>query len=270
MTSTADPRPVRTAVSEDAAPTGGPGWVRRHADPLARLLGAAAAGGLLLAAFPPYGIWPLAILSVAAFALVTRGVRARRGAWVGLVYGLAFFVPLLSWTGIYVGPLPWLILAAAEAAFMAALGAGLAVTARLPGWPLWAAALWVAQEAARDRGPFGGFPWGRLAFAQAESPLAWLSAYGGAPLVTFATALAGTLLAALALSGRRSPARRPGAATGVDPGRHTYAATYGGLIRCPANGMLMMANVVTVPLSGSSMNSSSCLPVAGSASRAGK
>ena len=213
MTSTADPRPVGAAVGEAArppAPAGsGAGWVRRHADPLARLLGAAAAGGLLVAAFPPYGIWPLAIVSVAAFALVTRGVRARRGAWVGLVYGLAFFVPLLSWTGIYVGPAPWLILAAAEAAFMAALGAGLAVTARLPGWPLWGAALWVAQEAARDRGPFGGFPWGRLAFAQADSPLAWLSAYGGAPLVTFAVALAGSLLAALVLALAGHPAGPP-------------------------------------------------------------
>jgi apolipoprotein N-acyltransferase len=200
MTSTADPHPVRTAVSEPGAPATGPGWIRRHADPLVRLVVAVAAGGLLVAAFPPYGVWPLAIVSVAALALVTRGVRARRGAWLGLAYGLAFFVPLLSWTGIYVGPLPWLLLAAAEAAFLAALGAGLAVTARLPAWPLWGAALWVAQEAARDRGPFGGFPWGRLAFAQADSPLAWLSAYGGAPLVTFAVALAGTLLAALALA----------------------------------------------------------------------
>ena len=213
MTSTADPRPVGAAVGEPARPSAragrSAGWVRRHADPLARLLGAAAAGGLLVAAFPPYGIWPLAIVSVAAFALVTRGVRARRGAWVGLVYGLAFFVPLLSWTGIYVGPGPWLILAAAEAAYVAALGAGLAVTARLPGWPLWGAALWVAQEAVRDRGPFGGFPWGRLAFAQAESPLAWLSAYGGAPLVTFAVALAGSLLAALVLAlADHPPARR--------------------------------------------------------------
>ena len=213
MTSTADPRPVGTAVDRPAPPPvpvkSGTGWVRRHVDPLARLLGAAAAGGLLVVAFPPYGAWPLAIVSIAAFALVTRGVRARRGAWVGLVYGLAFFVPLLSWTGIYVGPAPWLLLAAAEAAFMAALGAGLAVTARLPGWPLWGAALWVAQEAARDRGPFGGFPWGRLAFAQGESPLAWLSAYGGAPLVTFAVALAGSLLAALALAAAgRAPGRR--------------------------------------------------------------
>jgi apolipoprotein N-acyltransferase len=215
MTSTADPRPVGTAVDRPDPPAAADrsraGWVRRHADVLARLLGAAAAGGLLVAAFPPYGIWPLAIVSVAAFSLVTRGVRARRGAWVGLVFGLAFFVPLLSWTGIYVGPAPWLLLAAAQAAFMAALGAGLAVSARLPGWPLWGAALWVAQEAARDRGPFGGFPWGRLAFAQAESPLAWLSAYGGAPLVTFAVALAGTLLAALALALAGDIATRRGA-----------------------------------------------------------
>jgi apolipoprotein N-acyltransferase len=218
MTSTADPRPVGTAVDRpEPPPAPAPrrsGRVRRRADTLARLLGATAAGGLLVAAFPPYGIWPLAIVSVAAFSLVTRGVRARRGAWVGFVYGLAFFVPLLSWTGIYVGPAPWLLLAAAEAAFLAALGAGLAVTARLPGWPLWGAALWLAQEAARDRGPFGGFPWGRLVFAQAESPLAWLSAYGGAPLVTFAVALAGTLLAALALAltgraGRRVRAAVP-------------------------------------------------------------
>ena len=50
------------------------------------------------------------------------------------------------------------------------------------------------------------------------------------------------------------------------PSSSTYAATYGGLMRWPANGMLMMANVVTVPLSGSSTKLSSSRPVAGSAS----
>ena len=37
--------------------------------------------------------------------------------------------------------------------------------------------LWVAVEELRSSWPFGGFPWGRLAFSQAESPLgrlAWL------------------------------------------------------------------------------------------------
>jgi len=174
------------------------GWLRPA--------GAALAGGLLVLAFPPYGLWPLAILAVTALALLTRGVRARRGALLGLVFGLAFFLPLLSWSGIFVGPVPWLLLALSQAAYLAALGAGLAVVCRLPAAPLWVAALWVAAEAVRSRGPWGGFPWGRLAFSQAGSPLAWLAGYGGAPLVTFAVALAGGLLAALALALRRSAA----------------------------------------------------------------
>jgi apolipoprotein N-acyltransferase len=179
MHSTADPRPVGTV---DPRPEPAPVRSRRW-EVWARLVTAAVAGGALVLAFPPYGIWPLAVLSVAALALATRGVRARRGAWLGLVYGAAFFIPLLS-----------------------ALGAGLAATSTLPGWPLWGAALWVAQEAARDRGPFGGFPWGRLAFGQEGSPFAWLAAYGGAPLVTFGVALAGSLLAALLLALTRRPA----------------------------------------------------------------
>lgn len=205
MHSTADPRPVGTVDRRPEAP---PVRARRW-EVWARLITVAVAGAALVLTFPPYGTWPLSILSVAAFALAVRGVRARRGAWLGLVFGAAFFVPLLSWTGIYVGPAPWLILALAEAVFLAALGAGLAATSRLPGWPLWGAALWVAQEAARDRGPFGGFPWGRLAFGQEGSPFAWLAAYGGAPLVTFGIALAGSLLAALllALSRRQVPVR---------------------------------------------------------------
>jgi apolipoprotein N-acyltransferase len=75
-------------------------------------------------------------------------------------------------------------------------------------WPLLTGLLWVAQEALRSRTPFGGFPWGRLAFSQADSPLLPLAALGGAPLVTFAAALAGGLLAAAAWR-RWRPLRRP-------------------------------------------------------------
>ena len=54
----------------------------------------------------------------------------------------------------------------------------------------------VAEELARDTVPFGGFPWGRLAFAETASPFTPYAAVGGAPLVTFATALCGALAAA--------------------------------------------------------------------------
>jgi apolipoprotein N-acyltransferase len=149
------------------------------------------AGLVGVGAFPRFGFWPLAILSVAGLSMAVHGRRSRTGAWLGLLYGLAFFVPLLNWTGIYVGPAPWLILALSQAAFTAGLGALLPLVQRLPAAPVWVAAAWVLEEALRDRLPFGGFPWGRLAFSQARSPLRWLAALGGAPLVSFAVALAG-------------------------------------------------------------------------------
>jgi apolipoprotein N-acyltransferase len=167
---------------------------------------ALAAGIAAAFAFPRVGIWPLAILSVAGFSRAVDGRRARTGAWLGLLYGLGFFVPLLHWTGEYVGAAPWLILASAEACFMAVLGAVLATVQRLPGAPMWVACSWVLEEALRDRLPFGGFPWGRLAFSQQDSPLRWFIALGGAPLLTFAVALTG---AGLWLLSTALPARAP-------------------------------------------------------------
>jgi apolipoprotein N-acyltransferase len=211
----ADPRPAPPA----ARPRRGP-W---------RTLLAAAGGLLLLLAFPGVALPALAPLGPAALALAVRGQRVRSGLWLGLVFGLAFFVPLLSWTGVYVGPGPWLALAAWEALHLALLGAATALTSRLPLWPLWAAALWVADEALRGRFVLGGFPWGRLGLSQTSGPFLSLAAYGGVPLVGFAVALTGTLLAAAVLAlarawhtsaaepGERSPALRAaaGAVAGV-------------------------------------------------------
>ncbi len=164
-----------------------------------RLLFAAAAGLLGAAAFAPVGLWPLAFLSVAGLSLVVAGQRSRRGALLGLVYGAGLFLPMLHWTATYVGALPWLVLVFSQTWYLALLGAALPVVQRLRfGAPL-SAALWVGEEALRDRLPFGGFPWGRWAFSQAGSPLKWFAALGGAPLVSFAVALTGTLLAAAVL-----------------------------------------------------------------------
>jgi apolipoprotein N-acyltransferase len=164
-----------------------------------RHLLALAAGVVLDVAFPPHDLWFLAPVAVGLLTVVCRGRSARAGALLGVLFGLGFFVPLLVWTGTIAGPAAWIALALLETAFLAPLGAGLALVTRLPGWPVWAAALWVGEEALRDRLPFGGFPWGRLAFSQAHSFLTPLAALGGAPLVTFAVAVLGSLAAALLL-----------------------------------------------------------------------
>ncbi|MFE0187872.1 apolipoprotein N-acyltransferase [Streptomyces sp. NPDC059008] len=191
---------VASAEAATAAATR-PGRARRCAA-LARReaprTGLAVVFGVALGlAFPPYDLWPLSLVAVAALSLLTRGRTARQGAWTGLVFGLPFFLILLKWLHV-VGWDAVVGLSVAEALFMTLLGAALAVTSRLPAWPLWAACLWVAQEWARDRLPLGGFPWGRLAFANTASPFTPLAALGGAPLVTFAVALTGALLAACA------------------------------------------------------------------------
>lgn len=167
-------------------------------------LGLSTVGGVCLwLAFPPHGLWPLAVVGPLALALATHGRTVRSGALSGLVLGLAFMTPLLSWTGIFVGDLPWLALSVLEAVFLAVLGASSAALTRVRGWPLWTAAAWVAVEAARSRIPFGGFPWGRVGFSQPEGPFASLAAYGGVSLVSFAVALTGTGLAAWLLRERR-------------------------------------------------------------------
>ena len=174
---------------------------------------AAVAGVLSRLAFPAHDWWPLAVVGVALWVLAASGRTWRGGALVGLVYGLAFLVPLLHWSGVYVGTFPWMALSVLESAYFAGLGAALPLVLRLRA-PLAAAAvaaLWVGQEALRDRTPYGGFPWGRLAFSQADSPFGALAALGGAPLVAFAVALAGALVAVALLRLRQSTASAVGA-----------------------------------------------------------
>ena len=165
----------------------------------ARLLLAAASGFVLHLAFPGIDLWPLAPVGVAGLAIATRGVSAKFGALLGFVFGLVFFLRLIPWIGIYVGAFPWIALSVTEAVYLAVMGALLphAWRARggVAGLLLASGGLWVAQEAVRGRWPFGGFPWGRLAFSQADAPTAALASIGGAPLVSFAVAVAGTLLA---------------------------------------------------------------------------
>ncbi len=169
-------------------------------------MAALASGGVLCLAFPTHDIWVAAPLSLALLAWTLTGAGARRGFGLGLLAGLAFFVPTLSWSGIYVGALPWLALSGLQAMFFGVLGAAY-------GWlsharprdharggpagirPLAFALAWVVAEGLRARLPYGGFPWVKLAFGQADSPFGRLVALGGPPLVAFVIALCGGLLA---------------------------------------------------------------------------
>lgn len=171
----------------------------------------AAVGGVVTnAAFPDRGWWGCAFVGVALLFLALRRDSARWNALVGLVWGLAFFAPHISWADYAVGRVPWLALTTLEASYVALLGAAWTWARR--GEAVWRSVglqltvfvlLWVAMEELRSAWPFGGFPWGRLAFSQADSPVSSLAWLGGAPLVSAVVAAVGVLLAQAFLAARR-------------------------------------------------------------------
>jgi apolipoprotein N-acyltransferase len=156
---------------------------------------AAIAGGLVYdLGFPGVGIWPLAFVGIALALLSLIG----RGAWgafhVGLAFGLAFYLQQVSWTSLYLGPVPWIALSVLESLFVGG-GAVLITLAyrwvprawtsrwvRLVWLPLLIAGLWCLREAATGTIPYGGFPWGRAAHSQSQSPFAdvvsWIGSTG--------------------------------------------------------------------------------------------
>ncbi len=185
-----------------------------------RALTCAAAGGAAALSFEPYHWVYLLPLAVAAVTLASTGVTPARGFRLGALFGAVFMLVLLPWLTV-IGWYAWVPLALVEGLFYGLAGLATAVVRRLPWWPLWAASSWVLVEALRSRVPFGGFPWGRLAFATVDTPVAPWFAYVGPAGVTLAVALVGTTLAWAALTvlrargaAHRSP-RRALAAVGA-------------------------------------------------------
>jgi apolipoprotein N-acyltransferase len=157
------------------------------------------AGLLMCVSFPPVGWWWSAVpaLALLTWVLAHPKTTMAGGFGYGFLFGLAFYLPLLPWISGLVGPMPWIVLSMLEACFPAVFGMFAVGVVRLPGWPLWLAAVWSMQEWLKSSVPFGGFPWGVTAFSQADGPFLALAQLGGAPLVSFAIALLATSLCAL-------------------------------------------------------------------------
>lgn len=224
-----------------------------------RRCGLALAAGLALAlSFEPWAWWPLLPPALAGFAVSTRGARARTGWVPGLVFGAAFYLTHIEWMRA-VGTDAWIALSLAEAAFYAAFGSAAAVLHRLPAWPVWLAAAWVAMETVRNEWPLSGMPWGRLAYAVADTPADQALAYAGMSGVSFLLALLGFLLAAIVTSRARRRWYAAGSAAAVavvsvlpqlwpyrlpQEGTATVAAVQGG-VPDPANEILRNFRQVT-------------------------
>jgi apolipoprotein N-acyltransferase len=161
-------------------------------------------------AFPPYAAWWLLPLAVAGLVLAvpTAAQASRRGtALVGLTFGLVFCGVLLSWIRV-VGPDVAVGLTLLEGSFFVLIALGVRAVRALPAWPLWAATVWVAVDLLRSEVPWGGMPWGSLAFATAGTPWAEAMPRVGTAGTGLLVALVGTTLAWLVREWRPAGARR--------------------------------------------------------------
>lgn len=157
-----------------------------------RMLAAAIAGWLLALAYPLTSQWWLAPISVAVLTAATWNTSKKNGALIGFVYGLVAFRVQHEWL-IVVGTDATWILAIYLGLWIAVIGIVISVVSRaitrkcIP-WPvglLAISSMWILEEFLRGRYPFGGYPWARLAFSQADSPLAFWSRLGGIPWLSF-------------------------------------------------------------------------------------
>ncbi|MFZ9316139.1 MAG: apolipoprotein N-acyltransferase [Candidatus Nanopelagicaceae bacterium] len=131
-------------------------------------IGLAIASGLLLfAAFPPFSLWPAAFLGAGLLFFLLADEKLRRRFLLALLAGGAFFAPLLHWSSIYVGALPWLILALGESLLFSLIA--LAPIKRSIYGAIVFASSFTLIELLRMKAPFGGFGWGRIGFTQVDS-----------------------------------------------------------------------------------------------------
>ena len=107
--------------------------------------------------------------------------RTNRKKLSVFTFALSFNLLLLHWTSTFVGALPWLILVLGLSLFYLPL----ALVGRwgIAGYPL----IFLILEEVRNRFPFGGFGWARIAYSQAEAPYALLARFGGASALSAIT-----------------------------------------------------------------------------------
>ena len=150
------------------------------------LLLSALSGGLLSAAYEPVGTWWIAPIAIAvhmyALSLTQRKVLSV------FIFAATLNLIVLHWSSTFVGSVPWLILALGLAVFYLPLS--LVSRWGMSSYPL----IYILLEEVRNRFPFGGFGWVRIAYTQADAPYSKIAAIGGASALSALTVLLGLIL----------------------------------------------------------------------------
>ncbi len=158
---------------------------------IARMILAIIAGAIVYAGFTPQR-WYLAIVGVALFVWSLENSSRKLRMVNALAFAFALYAPLVSWVDIIgwnaevfltaLCVLPWLLVAVYQPHNSLAVSAiRMASTVVLIEW-------------VHSGIPWGGFPWGLLAYSQVDGPFALASRLGGEVLVSAIVVLSGFAL----------------------------------------------------------------------------
>jgi apolipoprotein N-acyltransferase len=164
-----------------------------------RILSALLSGLLLGLCFPNFSILPLLPIALIPLLAALDGARPKQAAFLGYVFGLAFWVVTIPWIAYTVhrfGGVAWPVAGLALAAAAAICAVPFAAMGLVYAWvsPRSATgvvatfgAAWASQEFLRATVyVFGGFPWALLANPLADVPqLMGTAALGGVSLTSF-------------------------------------------------------------------------------------
>ena len=106
---------------------------------------------------------------------------SQRKVLSSFAFALSLNLIVLHWSSTFVGSIPWVILALG----LSILYLPLALVSKwgISAYPL----LYILLEELRNRFPFGGFGWVRIAYTQADSPYSKIAAIGGASALSAIT-----------------------------------------------------------------------------------
>jgi apolipoprotein N-acyltransferase len=141
---------------------------------------------LLSAAFEPVGKWWVAPIALAAHMYALS--ISRKKVLSSFLFAVTLNLIVLHWSSTFVGSLPWVILAVGMSIFYLPLA--LVSKWGMTAYPL----LYILLEELRNRFPFGGFGWVRVAYTQADSPFSKIAAIGGASALSALTLLIALIL----------------------------------------------------------------------------
>ncbi|GGI04719.1 apolipoprotein N-acyltransferase [Egicoccus halophilus] len=202
---------------------------------------AAASGLAVVAAHPPLGWWwtsflaPVLLLAAIDVDAADAADRERRprAFRLGLLMGLATFLPMLSWLVLPAGFVGWALLSAVQAGFFGLLALAVRPWLRSRWLPLIVAVAWTGVDAWRAIWPLNGFEWGAIAYAHVEGswllPVARITGGRGITFFVVLVGAAGYAVARTTLAGLRAREEGP-VEYAVTPARAPVAVLLGALL----------------------------------------